>query len=108
MKLESEFDSGILRFYFIGELDHHAAGDVVRSVEKAIERYMPRSCVVDFTGVTFMDSSGIAVLLKTARRMSGCGGGTHVVGASPRIIRVLNTAGINKIIEIQAQEVHTA
>lgn len=51
----------------VGELDHAAAQTVMPGIEDAVEEYLPRRCVLDLTGVSFMDSSGIAVILKTDR-----------------------------------------
>ena len=53
-----------------GELDHHAAKGAIREMEEAIDAALPRNLVVDMGGVTFMDSSGIAVLLRTQRKCS--------------------------------------
>ena len=43
-------------------------------IEDAVEEYLPRRCVLDLTGVSFMDSSGIAVILKTDRLLRQTGG----------------------------------
>ncbi|MDR0916569.1 MAG: STAS domain-containing protein [Oscillospiraceae bacterium] len=107
MRIETAYQNGELRVMLHGELDHHAAGDTVREIERAVDAYMPMLCVVDLGGVTFMDSSGLAVLMKTRRRVTQIGGKVRVTGASERIERILNSAGIGKFIEItRREEVH--
>jgi stage II sporulation protein AA (anti-sigma F factor antagonist) len=57
-----------------GELDHHAATAGMAALENSVERALPLSLILDFSGVTFMDSSGIALVLRTNRRMRELGG----------------------------------
>ena len=56
-----------------GELDHHGAKGLLSQMDLAIERYVPRVLTMDFGGVTFMDSSGIAVVLRGWQRMRELG-----------------------------------
>ena len=72
-----------------GELDHHGA------------RSAPRKLVLDFTGGTFMDSSGIAVILRARQKMQLLDGSLLVRGASPQARRVLEAAGINRLVTIK-------
>ena len=50
---------------FSGEMDHHGARNALKEVEIAIDAALPRSLILDFAGVTFMDSSGIALILRS-------------------------------------------
>ena len=85
-----------------GELDHHAAKGAIREMEEAIDAALPRNLVVDMGGVTFMDSSGIAVLLRTQRKMQHPGGSILVCQVPRQAKRVLDAAGIGRLITIQA------
>jgi len=67
-------DKGKLTMQFAGELDHHAAKDVMRRAEELLDRYMPRDCVLDLSRLSFMDSSGVAVILRLHKRMLDMGG----------------------------------
>ena len=87
---------------FSGELDHHGARDAAREVEQAIDVALPRKLVLDFAGVTFMDSSGIAVLLRAQRRMQNLGGSVLVCNVPRQAKRVLDAAGIGRLVTIQA------
>ena len=52
-----------------GEVDHHRAKELMQEMERKLELYCPSTLTLDLSGVTFMDSSGIAVLLRADRRM---------------------------------------
>ena len=72
-----------------GELDHHRVKGVIRELEGEIDRLLPQQLVVDCAGVTFMDSAGIAILLRLWQRMedphpgSAGAAGAGVPGGGP-------------------------
>ena len=72
--------AGRLTIYLAGELDHHEARGAIRSIEELLDEYLPRDCVLDMSGLSFMDSSGIAVVLRAHRRMAALGGNLIVTG----------------------------
>ncbi len=80
-----------------GELDHHAARSMREQVDGAIERSTAKSLRLDFAGVTFMDSSGIGLIMGRYRLMAARGGRLSVVGASERLLRVMKLAGLEKL-----------
>ena len=84
----------------IGELDHHAARPTMNAIGKIIDSKLPRACVVDMSDISFMDSSGIAVLLSTFRKVSELGGEMTIKGASKQAGRIISAAGIDRIIKI--------
>ena len=62
MKVLSSYQEGRLTLYLKGELDHHEAAAVLGKISRTMDDYLPRDCVVDMEGLTFMDSSGIALI----------------------------------------------
>ena len=86
-----------------GEIDHHAARDVMRAVAEKIDAYFPVLCCLDFREVSFMDSSGIAVVLNAIRRMHELGGNLELSNVPPQPMRVLRTAGIEKLMELGSE-----
>ena len=46
----------------------------MRSIDLAIDAALPRKLVLDLSGVTFMDSSGIALILRAQQRMQNLEG----------------------------------
>ena len=86
MEVSAKHEGQTLTFFLVGELDHHGAKGLLENLEREIERKelaaaidaflrtLPLSLVLDFSGVTFMDSSGIAVALRGWQRMRELGG----------------------------------
>ena len=84
-----------------GEVDHHGAGEIMAALDREIDAVLPSRLELDLSGVTFMDSSGIAVLLRAHRRMGQLDGRLSVTGVPPQPRRVLDAAGIGRIISLQ-------
>ena len=104
MQLESAYTDGCLCIRYTGDLDHHAANAAYRETEAFIDRYLPRSCILDFSGITFMDSSGIAVVLRTKKRMAETEGRLFILNPAPQCARVLRTSGIERHVDIKFTE----
>ena len=102
MNIQTYMESGKLILELVGELDHHAAGEIMTAIESKIDRYLPRDCVLDLKKLTFMDSSGIAVIIKTYKRMQEIGGRTCVDNVPVQPMKVLDASGIERIIKITA------
>ncbi len=83
-----------------GELDHHAAKEVMETIDRTIEQDLPSRTVLDLAGVSFMDSSGIAVVLRTRRRMDALQGTLAVVNIPDQAVRVLETAGLGRYVNL--------
>ena len=83
-----------------GELDHHAAKDLMESIDRLLEQNLPVKTLLDLEGLTFMDSSGIAVVLRAKRRMEVLSGSLAVVNIPRQAARVLETAGLNRYVEL--------
>ena len=84
-----------------GDLDHHGARGALREVELAIDAALPRRLVMDLGGVTFMDSSGIAMILRAQQRMQLLDGSVLVCNVPAQAKRVLDAAGIGRLVTIQ-------
>ncbi len=104
MKVLTTYKSGRLTLTFKGELDHHEARDAMVRIERMIDEYLPRDCVLDFSGLTFMDSSGIAVILKTYKRLREMGGRAWVENPDKQPLRVIDASGIDRIVRINITE----
>ena len=100
MALQIETDEGIVEAYLSGEIDHHSAGGLREEIDAAIERVQPKRVVLDFTGVTFMDSSGIGLVMGRYKLLEGIGGKLALRGLSTPIKRVMRLAGLDKIAEM--------
>ena len=79
-----------------GELDHHAARDVMEKMDHWMEQDLPRRTVLDLGELSFMDSSGIAVVLRARRRMEAMDGKLVVINIPSQAARVLEASGLIK------------
>ena len=82
-----------------GELDHQSAARVRQELDELIADEGITTLTLDVSGLTFMDSSGIGVILGRYRLMQKRGGRVRLVGGNPRVDRILEVAGINTIVE---------
>lgn len=84
-----------------GEVDHHGGKEMMEELRREIDSRMPKQLTLSLEGVTFMDSSGIALLLRTKRQMEGVGGALTVINIPHQAKRVLEAAQIERWVDIQ-------
>ena len=101
MEIEATSADRNLLLELKGELDHHGARDALRELELAIDTALPKKLVLDFSGVTFMDSSGIALILRAQQRMQLLDGSLLVRNVPQQARRVLDAAGIGRLVTIR-------
>ena len=99
MTVRVEEKEGVLVAWLAGELDHHAAADVRETLDKALNRKPARRVVLDMSRLTFMDSSGIGVVLGLYKKLKETVGSMAVRGLSDKMDRILKLAGIYSVVE---------
>ena len=82
------------------EIDHHTTQDIRRKADNEITRYMPRKVVFDFNKVSFMDSSGIGMIIGRYKTATMLGGIVEMKNVNPSVQKVLEMSGVLKIIPI--------
>ena len=85
----------------VGELDHHGAKAVMEELDRQIDAAMPRELTLDLKGLTFTDSSGIAVLLRAWRHIGGLGGNMKVLHTPAQADKVFRAAGLQRLIAFE-------
>ena len=103
MRYTSYVQDQHLTIALAGEIDHHAARETMEAISAKIDVYLPRRCVLDFGAVSFMDSSGIAVVIHTLRAMEELGGEVWLANIPPQPMKVLRAAGIEKLVRLGAE-----
>ena len=101
MQFTSFLDNGNLTVALTGEIDHHREKHYIQAISAKIEAYTPAQCVLDFSEVTFVDSSGIAVVINALRCMKMLGGKLMLCGIAQQPMKVFRAAGIDKLVEIK-------
>ncbi len=94
----------VVTAYLTGEVDHHTAKEMREAVDNAVELNMPSLLVLDFSGVSFMDSSGIGLVMGRYRNLQKTGAALHISGASPTIHKVLKLAGIERLAKLEGEK----
>ena len=100
MNINTAFSAGRLTIFLSGELDHHEARKAVGSLDELLDEYLPRDCVLDMSGLSFMDSSGIAIIIRISRRMKDLGGRAWIENPSKQTMRVIDASGIDRLVPI--------
>ena len=101
MHLTSFLQNGELTIVLTGEIDHHCAKKYISMISAKVEAYTPCICILDFQEVSFMDSSGIAVVINALRAMTRIDGKLVLSGLKDQPMKVFRTSGIHKLVEIK-------
>ena len=101
MQLTSFLENGRLTIALTGEIDHHRARAYIDTIAAKIDAYTPTECILDFSEVSFVDSSGIAVVINSMRRMAQIEGELSLAGLGEQPKRVFRTSGIDRLVRIK-------
>ena len=82
-----------------GEIDLHESPRLKQAFEPLIGKKAPR-VVVDFTGVSYIDSSGLAVFIEAMQRVKAYGGKFAFYGLRENVRAIFELAGLDQIFSI--------
>ena len=99
--MKTEFKNRTLTVYLTGELDHHAAKAMREAADDALLRLRPAALVLDFGGVTFMDSSGVGLVMGRYKTAKALGCVTSVRGLKARDKKIMAMSGIDRLVTFQ-------
>ena len=97
MAMQTAIDGSTVTVFLTGDLDHHGATALREQVDALIHTHRPKRLVLDFGGLSFMDSSGIGFVMGRYKRMTAHGGTLRVRSATPRMERVMRLAGLERL-----------
>ena len=101
MKCRINFSENMLTAYLEGEIDHHSVKPVREEIDNTIDRLQPKALALDFSGVTFIDSSGIGLVMGRYRKIAPYNAQLYVFNPPPSIAKVMRLSGIDKIAKIE-------
>ncbi len=101
MSVEIKATGETVTAFLKGEIDHHTAGDMRRKIDESVDLNMPDVLSLDFSAVTFMDSSGIGLVMGRYRSISKYDGILRIVGTSEQQRKIMRLAGLGKIASIE-------
>lgn len=103
MSVEINVTGEVVTAYLGGELDHHTAKEMRETIDSAVELNMPTLLILDFKNISFMDSSGIGLVMGRYRNLMKSGAELHITGAPPQIYKMLKLAGIEKLAKLESR-----
>ena len=86
--------------YIDGEIDHHTAKNIRQNIDDSCLRVNPDLLVLDFGQVTFMDSSGIGLVMGRYKLMQEIDGKIMLTNTPPNIAKMMKLGGLEKIVAI--------
>lgn len=99
--LQSDMRSQRLTAFLSGEIDHHSAKTIREEIDLAVGEQIPKELWLDFRDVSFMDSSGIGLVMGRVRLMELHGGQVVVSNPSAHISKVMRLSGIDRLAKLQ-------
>lgn len=94
------YKDGKMHVMLSGEIDHHNAQNIREEIDMAIHFNNPSELMLDFSDVSFMDSSGIGLVIGRYRIMHELEGKVLVANPSMQIRKVLRLSGIDRLAQI--------
>ncbi len=95
-----EYKTDCMEVYLDGEIDHHNAAIIRSGIDDALILRKPQLLVLDFGGVTFMDSSGVGLVMGRYRLVSAFGGKIELKGLSPSAYKMFCLSGLEALVKI--------
>ena len=102
--MKYEVQENCLTIFLPGELDHHNAEEIRKRSDYLIDQNHIRYVIFDFTDTTFMDSSGIGVIMRRYKRIYMLGGEVCAVHTSERMKKILTMSGVTRIMQIYEED----
>lgn len=89
-----------------GEFDVHAAEEFKTAVDEALVASGVRNLALSLRGVSFIDSSGVGAILSRYKKVQSAGGDVILMNLQPQVARILDLAGVCKLLKVYQSEKH--
>ena len=83
------------------EIDQHTTDKIRRKLDNEIERFIPRKVIFDFSNISFMDSSGIGMVLGRYKLIKMLGGNLEIINVNKLTKKIFDMSGVTRIISIK-------
>ena len=98
-----EDGDGALLAYLCDEIDHHTAREIRSAVDTRLTEVTPSELILDFSSVSFMDSSGIGLILGRSELCRTLGIRVRVRGHTGIIARLIRMSGVSRLENITVE-----
>lgn len=95
--VKTYFENNTLTVFLSGEIDHNCAGKIRTQIDGQAESLRPKTLLLDFSKVSFMDSSGIGLIMGRYRTMSLLGGSLKIINIPDRLQRIIALSGVGAL-----------
>lgn len=87
--------------YIEGEIDHHNAPALRERIDSAIEKSRPKLLSLDFSAVSFMDSSGVGLVMGRYKNTARYGGEVEVLNLSRSAERIMKLSALEDFVRFR-------
>jgi stage II sporulation protein AA (anti-sigma F factor antagonist) len=103
VKIKLKKVEDIILIYLEGEIDHHKTGIIRDDIDSCLGNI--KKIVFNFNSVTFMDSSGVGLILGRYRKVNKIGGKVAVINLNHKIKRIFEISGLFNFIQQYENEI---
>ena len=96
-----ESKDGVLEIKLLGEIDHHSAVSVRSDIDELIFSERPKKTVLNLSEISFMDSSGLGLIMGRYSLMKELGGSLSLRAPTSAVMKILSLAGMDRVIKIE-------
>ena len=96
-----KMDDGVLEVKLMGEIDHHSAVSVRSDIDGLIFDLRPQKVVLDLSEISFMDSSGLGLIMGRYALIKDFGGTLSLRAPTVAVMKILTLAGMERMIKIE-------
>ncbi|WP_405729576.1 STAS domain-containing protein [Anaerotignum sp.] len=100
MELQFKRKNKTMIILISGEVDHHTAIELRRQTESALAQMGGRNIIFGFEEVTFMDSSGIGMMIGRYKQLQALGGRIAIACANEKIAEIIRLSGLTKLLPV--------
>lgn len=104
MAVEFNVISDILVVSPVGEIDHHETQNIRREIDQELIEKLPKKMIFDLSRTTFMDSSGLGLILGRYNKAIAIGTEFEIANPGKKIMKIITMAGVDKIINVKGEE----
>ena len=97
MSVTIESSGNLMIAYLIGELDHHSAEEIRNKIDRAISCKKPNHLILDFKNISFMDSSGIGLVMGRYRLLMNFHASLEIRNVTKQTKKLMELAGLGSI-----------
>ncbi|MCL2817816.1 MAG: STAS domain-containing protein [Clostridiales bacterium] len=101
MKIKFKLQKEGLKAEIKGDLDMLAADELRLRLDAELQKTAKRHLILDLAGVSFIDTSGLGVIVGRARKLAPLGGKVSICASNERVFRILELSGVNRIMAVR-------